>query len=655
MKQIIRLFLALATLSLVACSTVSIAPIDQNQGPESIDIIAKAGLDLTKSYVVDNGEGGGRFHWSEDSKIKLLEIVDDVPADALVDSKDINIDENGLAAFALTIAANPAGSSYQYAAIYPSAAYVSKDTETANVVLEIPASQTTPDGTTYDPKADLMISKLYEAGANQPSDGDEILLSFKRLVSAVKLSVSNLALDGDCAASLSFQADGKVLAATAKYDMLTAESVSDWGFDAGNSSDCVIVNLGDEPATSNFDVWMTCAPVTLSPGDEYQIAITTDVGDTFTKTGVIGATALELCEGGVKAINVDFAGILKDGEDLPDTAPVMTSIADENSELYPYLYLDHTIVVSGSNLADIQSFIVDGVSVPIVEGSATANEVKFVMPKTITGTAAKNVSLIAVSAADEQTNLGTIEVLPFYCVKGLKIGIGSNSSKTYQDEGRQYSFLMLREGRVISAQEWVENNIDPYANGKAVGGNSVIYQTSKCNPDMEEEYNSVQPYTILNASSKHKLSFQNLAASESPLQTHRYPGNTAVSNTFGTPIVYFSIVKASQAAKPSIIDGSFKNILVINNQKANAATPYCGAEANDSAWNVGSVLMLQHIKYSYAVSPENVDGKPNSPTDCMDMQGYIVITDVTCADVDGLANADRHGFVFFDYYWSNPI
>ena len=109
-------------------------------------------------------------------------------------------------------------------------------------------------------------------------------------------------------------------------------------------------------------------------------------------------------------------------------APVYASIAPTDTQ-YDKIFLGREVTVKGENFASIEKFEIDGIEVELSE-AATDIAAKFVVPKTITGTAKKSVTLTAVWNGGNKADFGTVELYPFYFTKGLKLASGSNSKNT---------------------------------------------------------------------------------------------------------------------------------------------------------------------------------------------------------------------------------
>lgn len=352
----------------------------------------------------------------------------------------------------------------------------------------------------------------------------------------------------------------------------------------------------------------------------------------------------------ISAITFIFENSAASDPDAPHFEDAVSTDPD-----YNHLYLGREVTVTGENLDKVTSFVVDGVSAPVV-GTQTAAEAHFVMPETISGNSARPVALSAVTS-EGTVVLGTITVHPFHCTKGLRLGVGANRAADYTGDGRSMSFLMFNEGRVISAQEWVESQVDTSA---ASGSNKVT--TGSCTvTGSEAEYDFVEPYTFIVSSGDvedgdAKLAFVNPANSTSPLRNHRYPDNDAVigaesNGTYGTPVVKFRVLTNDPETEAAVVAEELEDISYCRNM-VNSNAPSLGTVAGSSVWMEGSVMLVQYLDYGLVSS-----GK-TSPSNISDVarQGYMYIRDITCADLaTGFPLYPTTGYVEFDLYWSNPL
>lgn len=333
-----------------------------------------------------------------------------------------------------------------------------------------------------------------------------------------------------------------------------------------------------------------------------------------------------------------------DTSPIGPAAPIFSSIENADAAYGANFYLGKELVVKGSNFATVEGFKVDGITVP-VSVESTDVEARFVVPSTISGTAAKEVTLVALWNGGNELDCGTITVCPFFYTKGLRIRIGSNSKNSYPAENREESFLLLDEARVVSVQEWNDIPVDPFAKS---GSNTVISTANKVT-GAEADYYSVQPYTFAISNSSNKLSFCDPANTANQLKTHYLNGTTALPATFGTPVMFFAVV-TDETLKGAAASGALQDI-VTGAPKASAGAPACGAAESTSVWVKGSVLAVQYVDYSYA----STGTKPGEGLQGVRKAGYIHIADITCVDANGAAVASREGYIELDLYWSNVL
>ncbi len=334
-----------------------------------------------------------------------------------------------------------------------------------------------------------------------------------------------------------------------------------------------------------------------------------------------------------------------DTSPIGPAAPVFASAvpADEG---YSGLYLGRTVTVKGENMASIEKFEIDGLEAALAS-APTDIQAQFVVPSGITGTAAREVSLVAIWNGGNRADFGTVTVHPFYYTKGLRIGTGSNSKSTYPAYNNQNAFILLDEGRVISADEWNDMPVD--ANAKA-GSNAVVSQSNKVTGGSKEDYYSAKPYMFASASSAHKLAFNNPANSASQLKTHRLSDlSTSLPSTFGTPIIFMKIMGDGDT-KTNVAAGTLTDILCEQDPAGTSAPAFGTAEG--STWVKGSVICLQYLTYDHA---STTGGKAADISD-VHKTGFMYIREVTCGDpATGLALESREGYIEVDLYWSNVI
>lgn len=436
-------------------------------------------------------------------------------------------------------------------------------------------------------------------------------------------------------------------------------------FDAASQEEGTQNIIGDEVTFMGLNLDLVSG---MKWGDYDLIVMTAEAGTVTVKfpssiaqTDPVVAKAALTAQWGTPAQTTTVASAWRlDTTPVGPAKPVLSSMTAEDGGEDNKFYLGKTVTVKGENLASIEGFKVDGVSATLV-GTPTDVEAQFIVPDGVTFTEATEVPVTAIYGGGNEEDFGTAMVYPFYYFPNIEMGIGSSSKTTYPDYNREHAFLLLNSGEVISADDWYNNAIDPYAKS---GDNILIFR----NPDPEvttsnqlaasttkEQYYSVQPYLFFSASSSHKLALQSPANSKSQLKTHCYlleGKNTTLPATFGTPIFYFRVLSSSseQDLKNSVVEGTVTSVEDYKTMGGSAAPALGKAEASNT-WVQGSVIVVQYINHSHGL----LGDQPETEADIR-KQGFIYIKQVTCADLStGLANADRVGTITFDFYWSKTL
>ena len=345
-----------------------------------------------------------------------------------------------------------------------------------------------------------------------------------------------------------------------------------------------------------------------------------------------------------------------------DTTPSSTATVPEFGQMTVEggkFYLGKAVTGTGSNLSTVEKIEVQYDSERIeaaISAGATDSELKFAVPDGVTFDTAREVSVVALHNGGEQLEIGKATVYPFYYYKDVKLGSGSSSVSAYPYPEFAWSnaFFLPDTGHVISTDEWVSGAVDSFAletTNKAILLDNKVPVLQKANITSEQYY-GIEPYIFLTTGSDGKLAFQNPANSNSQLKAHRYnSGKTAVSTTFGTPMIYFLVLK-SGAVFDAVKDGSLTSIAEIS-KVAGSAAPAFG---NGRNFIVGDVIAVQYVTYAKGTKPAVAED--------IHKQGYMVVTEVTCADPDKMTGSnstaageatDLTGYVTFDFYWSKTL
>lgn len=334
-----------------------------------------------------------------------------------------------------------------------------------------------------------------------------------------------------------------------------------------------------------------------------------------------------------------------------DTTPSSTATVPEFGQMTVEggkFYLGKAVTVTGSNLSTVEKIEVQYDSERIeaaVSAGATDSELKFTVPDGVTFDTAREVSVVALHNGGEQLEIGKATVYPFYCYKGIRLGLGSNSASSYTEYAAANAFFYPDMGRVVSTEEWMDSRLDSYA---ASGSNTAVTAGNTLTKSAlsADEYYAVKPYVFFIANSSHKLSIAGCANTANQLKNHfRFVDGkfTALPGTFGTPIMMYRVVTSAASAE-AIRTGTFESMNYEDSMPSTGGPALGMAEAS-SVWVKGSVLVVSYSSYT-------AGGKPTAASDFA-KTGYVVIRDITCADLStGLANSNREGYIEFDMYWS---
>lgn len=322
--------IAVAAMGLSACSNEFE---ETNKRPNMGDVVVTfvADAETTRTSVDTSRDDAPLFSWDDNETFAVLE-----QTDALAVASNIayeNVD--GKAHISAAFAANEGKESYQYVTVYPASGYVSAE-GISSATLALPAKQTMAE-TSYDPNADLMVSKVVATDA-QPTTAQQV--QFTRVAAVVKMTLKNFSKElGDEVEQVIFTADGNSLAGTITANLNTPHEFT---VNEGVSSVSVAT-------TSASDVYFTVLPTTLEAGDSYTITIITNK-KIYLKQGTIPEDKSLTFEAGMvnrfgvnmmgvaaseKWILVKDASTLKEGDIVTIAAKHYNVVIGKQSTYYP--------------------------------------------------------------------------------------------------------------------------------------------------------------------------------------------------------------------------------------------------------------------------------------------------------------------------------
>lgn len=322
--------IAVAAMGLSACSNEFE---ETNKRPNMGDVVVTfvADAETTRTSVDTSRDDAPLFSWDDNETFAVLEQTDALAVASNVAYENVD----GKAHISAAFAANEGKESYQYVTVYPASGYVSAE-GISSATLALPAKQTMAE-TSYDPNADLMVSKVVATDA-QPTTAQQV--QFTRVAAVVKMTLKNFGKElGDEVEQVIFTADGKSLAGT-----ITANLNAPHEFTVNEGVSSVSV-----ATTSASDVYFTVLPTTLKAGDSYTITIITNK-KIYLKQGTIPEDKSLTFEAGMvnrfgvnmmgvaaseKWILVKDASTLKEGDIVTIAAKDYNVVIGKQSSYYP--------------------------------------------------------------------------------------------------------------------------------------------------------------------------------------------------------------------------------------------------------------------------------------------------------------------------------
>ncbi len=283
---------AVAAMGITACHSEFDEPAGGTVNDSRVYVSFVADAPTTRTTVDTSSDEAPVFSWDENESFVVLE-----QTDALAVASDVAYERiDGKANITAAFATNVGKDAYNYVTVYPAGAYVTAESINA-ATLALPANQTMAEAS-YDPNADLLVSKVVAAAA-QPTEAQQV--QFTRVAAVVKMTLKNFNVEaGDEVEKVVFMADGKALAGTITADL---NAPHEFEVADGVSSVSVITNASDA-------IYFNVLPTTLEAGDSYTITIITNK-KLYVKEGTIPeGKALTLEAGMVNRFGVDMMGVM---------------------------------------------------------------------------------------------------------------------------------------------------------------------------------------------------------------------------------------------------------------------------------------------------------------------------------------------------------
>ena len=538
-------FAALATLALVQSGCKNM---DEDITFPNGDNLVTVNV-VAKEHSSEIGENGTSITWSDSDQIGVFYYTKNSDGNNTkhADNKLYTATiEEGVTKFTGDIAW--AAESYKedsqnFQAYYP---YNADVTSSGKAYGELPAEQT------YDPAGwnisdyDFMVS-----GTDVATYGEDVTISLYHLFSILRIHITNGTSQELVVEKVKISADDENLILAGKFEANIGKSKD---YEALRNANSESGTLGYFTApSSEVSTSVVDGAVAISKDLDVCLMINAGMKDGSTTEYYLDGQKLHLeiyttgnpvwkteIEGGklargtraVKNVTISFeAG----GEDDTPTFTVssITPDYDANSERF---YLNTIATLSGENLPAVTKLTVGGEEVPATGLQSSSNTIVFKIPDTVAFPSATDCEVVGYDSESNAYELGEIKVYPFFYYKDVKLGLGSDSSKTYTEYAAQNSIFIPDLGRVISAAEWHSTPIDRYvieaeatatangvktntevANG-ALSSKNVINKTAIRDAD----YYAVMPYLFFLSNSDGYVSSAAPSNSTSVLRNHSY-------------------------------------------------------------------------------------------------------------------------------------
>ena len=289
-KQIKNLMLvAVAAMGFVACSD-NIEEATRPVETKMVEMTITAGMDDTRTELDETNKV---VNWSAGDQLKVIE-----NSATYRTTTAINI-EGGKATFTVAFPANTTATTFTYNAIFPATAVVEDDAEKIDntKVKVIVKDAQKPTATSFDPAADILVSKHIETEA-QPT---ELNMQFKRLVAMGKMTLKNLPADAQIEKVIFTAAEGKGLAGRNYVDATTGE-VSQYCY-YGKTN---ILTINYDEAISSRDIYFTCNPFEMVAGETFKVKAVCGDKSYIREVEIPAGRSLTFTEGDLGTFSVDM-------------------------------------------------------------------------------------------------------------------------------------------------------------------------------------------------------------------------------------------------------------------------------------------------------------------------------------------------------------
>ncbi|MEG2612562.1 MAG: hypothetical protein RR971_03615 [Alistipes sp.] len=286
---------------------------------------------------------GGKINWSATGEeLKVVETIGGATTSTFRSTTGYTL-TGTKAAFTVGFPVVTGSTQFNYAAIYPASAYVTSSNTKIDVCkINLPQIQH-PTATSYDPAADLMITKPI----SQAEQATSLNLQFGRIIAIGHLSVKNLGLAaGEFVKNVTFTAPTKIVTGRGRANLATGNVLTnEWGYGKPTdyAFDNVVMNYADNTVTAGtFEAWFTCAPFEVLSTENFSVEVQTNK-KIYTKTCT--GKALPFTMGAISSFGVDMTSVV--GVDrVPEVTTEYATAIEQTTATLPGSYITNDCAVS---------------------------------------------------------------------------------------------------------------------------------------------------------------------------------------------------------------------------------------------------------------------------------------------------------------------
>ena len=294
--------------------------------------ISVSAANESRTYI---DEAAAKVHWSSEDAIKVLE-----NESRYATSTSIAIDASGRATFEVEFPSDNSSESFSYAAIYPATRWEEVATPSLETVELTPLSVQHPVEGSFDPAADMLISKVVYS-SSQP---DEITMQFRRIIAMARLTLQGIE---ECRVSrVELDFDGSSPVAPYMVNFTTGEVTTS---DAESGS---LVLEFDEAVSASTPIYFTATPLMLDAGDSLRLSVECEDGTIYRRAVVIPEDrTLMFVAGDLTTFTIDMSDI--EGEKVAVESGDYVIIAQDATSSYALSDVDSGAATKRLNSVEV--------------------------------------------------------------------------------------------------------------------------------------------------------------------------------------------------------------------------------------------------------------------------------------------------------------